>query len=292
MVSLPSPSLPNSTIVDKPSRWGMTLAAVLLSLILPGAGQLLNRQPARAAVAAGANWLIRFVFYVTKLILVFSGFALSIALWAVAGIAIATDAGRVAWRPGGNGPGARAHPVRFVWAGLAVLLFSLAFDPGWFVRALPYVRAFRVPSDSMCPAICLNERMMADMNAYISKPPKRGDVVMISRPNQSTFLVKRIVGLPGDVISQSGGEILVNGQSAKFPVPCGIPDRRGSVDGEMNFSSSIVPNDQFFVVGDNLPNSFDSRLPEFGPVKAEQIRGRPLFLYWSPGRSRIGCAIR
>ena len=289
---VPVPSLPHSTITDKPSRWGIALAAVLLSLIFPGAGQLLNRQPARAVVAGGTNWLIRFVFYVTKLILIFWGFALSVGLWALVCTVIAVDAGRAAWRPINGRPRVRAHPLRFVWAGLAVLLFSLAFDPGWLFPSLANLKGFRVSSDSMCPTICLNERMMADMNAYLSKRPRRGDVVMISRPGQTPLFIKRVVGLPGDTVSRRGEEILVNGQPLEFPAACGVPIRHSPIESAIDFSMKVVPRDDFFVIGDNLPNSFDSRLPEFGPVKADQIRGRPLFLYWSPGHSRLGCAIR
>jgi type IV secretory pathway protease TraF len=52
------------------------------------------------------------------------------------------------------------------------------------------------------------------------------------------------------------------------------------------------PQGTFFVVGDNLANSFDSRIPEFGPVSADMIRGKPLFLYWSPNLRHIGCPLR
>jgi hypothetical protein len=46
------------------------------------------------------------------------------------------------------------------------------------------------------------------------------------------------------------------------------------------------------MIGDNLGNSFDSRIPEFGLVPLDEIRGRPLFLYWSSKLSRIGCPVR
>lgn len=292
MVSTPSPSLPNSVPKEKRSHWGKTVAAVLLSLIFPGAGQLLNRQPLRATLLAGINWLIRFAFYATKFIFVFWGLALSVVLWAVTCAVIAVDAGRGAWRPESGRPRFRAHPLRFVCAGLAVLFFTAAFDPGWLSASLANLKGFRVPSDSMCPTICLNERMIADMNAFVSNAPKRGDMVLIARPGQSALFVKRLVGLPGDTVSRRGDEILVNGQPVEFPAACGVPVRHVPIESEIDFSMKVVSRGEFFVVGDNLPNSFDSRLPEFGPVKPDQIRGRPLFLYWSPGHSRIGCAIR
>jgi len=53
-----------------------------------------------------------------------------------------------------------------------------------------------------------------------------------------------------------------------------------------------VPEDSFFVIGDNLEHSLDSRFPEFGLVASNQLRGKALFLYWSSRESRIGCPIR
>jgi type IV secretory pathway protease TraF len=52
-----------------------------------------------------------------------------------------------------------------------------------------------------------------------------------------------------------------------------------------------VPASSFFVVGDNSTNSYDSRIPGFGLVTLDQVRGRPVYIYWSTGKSRIGCAV-
>jgi hypothetical protein len=52
-----------------------------------------------------------------------------------------------------------------------------------------------------------------------------------------------------------------------------------------------VQEGTFFVVGDNLDQSFDSRVPEFGNVTLDMLRGKPLYFYWSPGRSRIACSL-
>ena len=52
-----------------------------------------------------------------------------------------------------------------------------------------------------------------------------------------------------------------------------------------------IPPGYFFVVGDNLLNSYDSRFSEFGLVSSEELRGHPLNIYWSSENSRLGCAI-
>jgi len=85
----------------------------------------------------------------------------------------------------------------------------------------------------------------------------------------------------------------VNGQRFNPPAPCGTTAwLKGDLADYSMFQPTTVPEGSFFVVGDNLPDSFDSRIPEFGPVTKNMVRGKALFLYWSSGHSRIGCSLR
>jgi signal peptidase I len=85
----------------------------------------------------------------------------------------------------------------------------------------------------------------------------------------------------------------VNGQSISLPEPCGHGETKNdSVSAAIHFDAVKVPQDSLFVIGDNLNNSFDSRFPEFGFVNLDQVRGKPLYLYWSLEKSRIGCPVR
>jgi signal peptidase I len=149
--------------------------------------------------------------------------------------------------------------------------------------------AFKVPSASMCPTICSGERIVADLGAYRSKSPERGALVLLQHRFSPALFIKRVVGLPGDIV----GPGLSTGKRSYFP-RCVAPlfqQKYDPADYSM-FNSRRVPEGTFFVVGDSLGNSFDSRIPGFGPVVLGDMRGKPIFLYWSLSRSRIGCTIR
>jgi signal peptidase I len=162
-----------------------------------------------------------------------------------------------------------------------------------------YIRAFVVRSNSMCPTICERERVFANLAAYSTHPPRRGDVVIfdyLSEGNSVPY-VKRVIGIPGDTISaDSDGKILVNGK--RFPIPpeksvCGKPATEPDPYSEpVLFPATKVPEGSLFLVGDNLGRSFDSRYPNFSSVRVSQVRGKLLLIYWSSGSGRIGCSVR
>jgi signal peptidase I len=154
--------------------------------------------------------------------------------------------------------------------------------------------AFKIPSASMCPTICMGERIVADMHAFKSRPLQRGDLILLKHPSSEGLFVKRVIAVPGDTVAPgASGSIRVNGNAFNPPAPCGLPiwEKKDSAD-YSTFPSISVPTGSVFVVGDNLSNSFDSRVPEFGAVSTDMVRGKPLFLYWSPSTSRIGCSVR
>jgi signal peptidase I len=117
---------------------------------------------------------------------------------------------------------------------------------------------------------------------------------MFKHSSSEALFVSWVIGLPGDfVVPGPKGSVLVNGQAFHPPeITCGhfIGVRVPSRDSSPMFKPTTVPEGTFFVVGDNLIESLDSRFPEFGPVTLEMLRGRPLYFYWSPVRSRIAPA--
>lgn len=120
--------------------------------------------------------------------------------------------------------------------------------------------------------------------------PQRGDIVIIDSSRASKRLVKRIVGIPGDTIYMQNNSLVINGVAADYEVIATeddaliireeLPERSHSAKLSRNYVSrssrsygpSVVPEDQFFVLGDNRDNSADSRIYSFIP--RSEIIGR------------------
>jgi signal peptidase I len=92
--------------------------------------------------------------------------------------------------------------------------------------------------------------------------PRRGDLVVIRRPGTGARAVKRVIGVPGDSIALEPGEIVVAGRS--LPIEGFLAARF--------LGRNVVPDDSFFVAGDNVPESVDSR--EYGFVESDSIEGQ------------------
>ena len=260
-------------------------------MLMPGLGQVYNRQPRKGLWMAATLPLLTLAAGETRILLSFWGFVASLLVLVGWRLFIAAEASHIGWKGGKS-------EVRFqrprlvipIIIGLIVLL-NIFPTVGQFRRHYSYLGAFKVPSGSMCPTICPGERIVADMDAYHLRSPQRGELILLKLPAAQALLIKRVIGVAGDTIEAGPkNEVIVDGKQLNPPGTCGTPVLEQNPTGELpNFPSTTVPEGSFFVVGDNLANSNDSRFPEFGLVSVDQVRGKPLFLYWSPGRSRIGC---
>jgi signal peptidase I len=179
---------------------------------------------------------------------------------------------------------------------------------------------FVIPSGSMENTLLVGDHLVVDritlapvakwMPFVHYREPKRGDIVVFIKPGELDaegkptimFLVKRLIGVPGDHIHLHDGIVYVNG-TAQTPPPEGLdspPNDREFLDEfpavppappaaterwSIEFPSHIengdlvVPEGKFFMMGDHRHNSLDSRY--WGFVPRENIVGRPLFNYWS-----------
>ncbi len=276
------------------SRWKRAGLAGFLSLFIPGTGQLYNRQPRKALLLVLPIPAMVVFAAKTRIVFSFATMVAFLALLTVWRLFIAGEAAYGGWTT--NKPESAPSRPRLTYPLIAVVLIVAALYPSYddFKRWTSFA-AFKVPSASMCPTICSGERIVADLGAYRSKSPERGDLVLLQHKSSPGLFIKRVVGLPGDMVGPGpNGTILVNGKTLIFPEVCGTPVQQKKYDPAdySMFKSRRVPGGTFFVAGDSLGNSFDSRIPEFGPVVLGDVRGKPIFLYWSPSRSRIGCTIR
>jgi signal peptidase I len=171
------------------------------------------------------------------------------------------------------------------------------------------VKPYRIPSGSMLPTLHINQRVLVDRIGSHFTSPHVGDIIVFhppqgyadgcanpgegesaagqdnprpcgvaqSRPSSETF-IKRVVGLPGDRISIQDGHVVRNGvrESDGYTIPC-----IGA--GSCNFPAAItIPRGDYYMMGDNRPNSEDSRF--WGPVPKAWIIGKAFFTYWPPDR--------
>ncbi|MBK8098388.1 MAG: signal peptidase I [Planctomycetes bacterium] len=135
-----------------------------------------------------------------------------------------------------------------------------------------------VKGHSMEPCLHDGDRLVVDRVSYELAEVGRGDVVVLRYPrNPAVDFVKRIVGLPGDVVAMQDGQVLVNGEVRGELGHC-IQDHE-------TMAPVTVPDGSYFVLGDNRPISCDSR--EFGLVAQELLKGRVRARFWPLDRLAV-----
>ena len=132
------------------------------------------------------------------------------------------------------------------------------------------ISPFVVDGESMHPTFENLDYLIVDEIVYRFSAPARGDVVVFRYPdNPSIYYIKRIVGLPGETVSINRGIVTVttvDGQSLTLPEPY-------IVNEDATYTKSVsLGSDEYFVMGDNRPNSSDSRV--WGPLPKRDIIGR------------------
>lgn len=135
-----------------------------------------------------------------------------------------------------------------------------------------------VKGSSMEPNFHNNEYILTDKISYKFRKPERGDVIIFKAPtNPDLDYIKRVIGLPGDRVKVQNGYVYVNGLQLSEPY---LKDKTFlSPSNILKDGVEItVPPGFYFAMGDNRPNSSDSR--EFGPINGNSIVGRALFRYW------------
>ena len=129
----------------------------------------------------------------------------------------------------------------------------------------------------MLPQLRDHQRLFINKIAYRIGSIQHGDVVVFHYPYDPTkIFIKRVIAEPGESVRVSYGSVYVNGRKlVEYYEPANYAD--GSSMAEM-----IVPDHEYFVMGDHRRNSNDSR--RFGPVSQDLICGKAVFVYWPLGQ--------
>ncbi len=148
------------------------------------------------------------------------------------------------------------------------------------------VQNFDVDGQSMEASLHNNERLMVDKWTYLFHAPSRGDVIVFLSPpaanEPNTDFVKRIIGIPGDVITIRGTTVIVNGTALNETYIS--PQFQGAGGNPVN--NLVVPAGKYFVLGDHRSNSLDSRF--WGFLPRANIIGRVALVYWPLGQDNDG----
>jgi signal peptidase I len=136
-------------------------------------------------------------------------------------------------------------------------------------------QAFYIPSLSMYPTLHKGDRVLVNKLSYDLHDVHRGDIVVFERPPGESAaikdLIKRVIGLPDDVIEAREGVVYVNGAALQE----NYVDFGDRTD---NLPKQTVPKGELFVMGDNRNNSEDSRV--FGPIPEKTVVGRAFVRVW------------
>jgi signal peptidase I len=211
----------------------------------------------------------------------------------------------------GKAPKPRKPTRHATWEWIKSLAIALVI---WFVLRTLLVEAFRIPSSSMEHTLLVGDFLFVNKALYGAevplihtrlpaiRDPRRGDIVVFdSRTEDGVKVVKRLVGMPGDTLQMKHAVLWRNGASQREPyiehvdsledpsdpmmrewqVSYLLPsvERNGYRPTRDNWGPVVVPPGQYFVMGDNRDNSFDSRY--WGFVPRAVVRGRPIFIYYS-----------
>ena len=153
------------------------------------------------------------------------------------------------------------------------LLITLALAVAVFLLLQTVIQTRDVIGRSMEPTLYDGERLIIDRVSYRLHEPERGDIVIFHPPNNpQTVYIKRIIGLPGDVVEVMDGAVYVNGQELDEPY---IKDKP-----KYTLAATEIPAEEYFVLGDNRTNSNDSH--NGWTVAEESIIGKAWVVIWPP----------
>jgi signal peptidase I len=304
------------SVSTEPKKRRAWLAA-LLSLLLPGLGQLYNRQ-VRLALALIILYLLLSapVLWLIAAVPAEAVVPLSAGLWLLAlpcllfAIVQATIR---AWR---------VKAVFLAWFNrwyiyIGLIVVVAIWQSVVELVPVPSIDAYNSPSGSMSPTLLEGDYYQTRTLAFVGRLPERGEIAVF-RPTSDPDVdfVKRIIGLPGDRIQLREGRLYINDvmvervelsreEAASLPqhypddhvyrevLPGSASHLISEVDdtGQLdNTPEFVVPAEHVFVLGDNRDRSNDSR-GTLGFIPLSGLHDKPLFIYWSANKSRIGMVL-
>lgn len=161
-------------------------------------------------------------------------------------------------------------PTVWDWLKTFLLCAVIALPIRFFV-----IGTYTIDGACMQPILYTGQQVFVFRLSYAVSPPERGDIIVFRYPlDPSRDYIKRVIALPGETVAISDGVVYINGarlDESRWPV---TPDQRRLSE----YPERLVPDGNYFVMGDNRPDSEDSRF--WGFVPEDNIRGQAFLIWW------------
>ncbi len=247
--------------------------ALLLSLITSGTGHIYNGSLKKGLILCTVSIILGLI--IPLFIGTFTGLAIGITAGLIFWLGVCIDA----WREARRQRDYELQRWNKWWVYLLVILFNIGAGTALesIVTAYSY-EAFKAPSGSMLPTLQIGDHFIAEILGE-NEPVHRGDIIIFFNEENDVNFVKRIIGLPGETLSIKQQVVFIEGQPLKEPY-ANHTKAHFFVPVRDNFAPVTLDTDEYFVMGDNRENSYDSRW--LGPVKRQDITARTKYIYF-PG---------
>lgn len=278
------------------------LSPLLLS-ILPGLGQIYNGQPLKGLIFVSVEMLVPVMFGLTGILNNLSGLV-ALLISSVLFFFYRMADGFVHARRRVNYE-LKPYNKWYVYLSLAVVFILIRTFAD--MPATTGIQTFKIPGVSMSPTMQPGDMVVASLTYYNNNPIRQGDIVIFNSP-ESEIWVFRVIGLPGDSIKVKDGMVYINSElNSLISQDEYLLDNEAVVEyeeqinptkkirtlrykeitlpGTPKFVKIKVPDNEYFLMGDNRDNSPDSRF--IGTIKKDDIPGRITYNYWGNTPDRI-----
>jgi signal peptidase I len=249
------------------------LLTILLSIFFPGLGHLYNNETKKAII------IYLYFQLLIGLVNIFRGrlttFFLFFLILFIPIIFVVIDSVKIAQKEN-----LKVSKLNRWYVYIILILFSFIID---LYPILPdkhdkNFHAYIQPKNIMSPTI--NSKDIFQVKFFSqNKEIKRGEIVLIedSRFGKIHKYCMRIIALPGETIQIKNSKVYINGM--ELVEPWELTNKSNQPIVHKEFDSLVVPSNSYYILGDNRPESYDSR--DFGPVSVDNIKGKVLYIYWT-----------
>ncbi len=272
--------------------------AALLSLLVPGLGQIYNGKGALGLVFLLISIALPFLWGVSGWPRNFIGLVAFALAAIVFRLFIVVHAFIQARRT--RETKLKKYQTTGVYAFFIIISLGLTiFVPARIWMSSLGVSPYKISTASMMPTLQKDDCLMTDPKAYDGQAPNRGALIVFAYPRDPTkqFLM-RVIATEGETVEINNKQVFIDGEPLQEPYKVHIDSRvntkndsRGYEDViRDNYGPVTVPPGHCFVMGDNRDNSMDSRFWGFLPLA--NVKGQALYIYWATDNKRIGLTLK